>query len=100
MSFQRDLEQLASIYVTIRQKYLEHSEFLLSEFTKLLKARERVFVMKTDLERRKVISSEELNQARVERDQSKNEIEVVSTQLEFARQALADAQKDLDAISR
>ncbi len=56
--------------------------------------------MKTDLERRKVISGEELNQARVERDQSKTEIEVVSTQLEFARQALADAQKDLDAISR
>lgn len=99
-SSQRDLKQLASIYVTIRQKYLEHSEFLLSEFTKLLKAKEQVFVMKTDLERRKVISSEELNQARVERDQSKTEIEIVSTQLEFARQALADAQKDLDSLGR
>lgn len=93
----RDLKKLAGIYVTIRQKYLEHTEFLLSEFTKLAKAKERVFVIKTDLERRKVISAEELNQARVERDQTKSEIEVVSAQLEFARQALADAQKDLDA---
>jgi hypothetical protein len=32
MSFQRDLKQLASIYVAIRQKYLEHSEFLPPEW--------------------------------------------------------------------
>jgi multidrug resistance efflux pump len=99
-SARRDLKQLARLYVTIRQKYLEHSEFLLSEFTKMLKARERVYVVKTELEKRKVISAEELNQARVERDQTKAEIEVVSTQLEFAKQALSDAQKDLDSTSR
>jgi len=99
-SARRDLKQLASLYVTIRQKYLEHSEFLVSEFTKLLKAKERVYAIKTDLEKRKVISAEELNQARVERDQTKTEIEVVSTQLEFAKQALSEAQKDFDSLSR
>jgi ribosomal protein L16/L10AE len=66
----------------------------------MLKARERVYVVKTELEKRKVISAEELNQARVERDQTKAEIEVVSTQLEFAKQALSDAQKDLESASR
>jgi multidrug resistance efflux pump len=66
----------------------------------MFKARERVYVVKTELEKRKVISAEELNQARVERDQTKAEIEVVSTQLEFAKQALSDAQKDLDSTSR
>lgn len=99
-SSQRDLKQLASLYLAIRQKYLEHSEFLISEFTKLLKARERVLAMKTDLETSKVISKEELNLARVERDQTQNELTIASTQLEFARQALDAAQKDYDSAGR
>ena len=99
-SSQRDLKQLAALYLTIRQKYLEHSEVLLSEFTKLLKARERVLAIKTDLEISKVISKEELNQARVERDQTQSELTIASTQLEFAKQALAEAKKDYDSIGR
>lgn len=99
-SSQRDLKQLASLYLAIRQKYLEHSEFLISEFTKLLKARERVLEIKTDLETRKVISKEELNLAHIERDQTQNELNIASTQLEFAKRSLAAAQKDYDSVAR
>jgi protein-arginine kinase activator protein McsA len=96
----KDLKQLANLYVQIRQHYLEHSEFLMAEFTKLLNSRERIVAIKTDLEKRRVISDEELNQAIVVRDQTISEIEIAKTQLTFARQALLDAQKDLESIGR
>jgi hypothetical protein len=96
----RDLKKLAGIYVEVRQRYLEHAEFVNSEYSKLLKARERVYAIKYDLTKRKVISEEELNEARVQRDQSNTEITVAAEQLVYAKQALLDAQKDLEAVSR
>ena len=96
----KDLKKLASIYVDIRQRYLEHAEFVNSEYSKLLKARERVYAIKYDLTKRKIISEEELNEARVQRDQSNTEIAVAAEQLVFAKQALLDAQKDLDGVGR
>lgn len=96
----RDLKRLAGLYVEIRQRYLEHAEFVNSEYSKLLKARERVYAIKYELTRKKIISEEELNEARVQRDQSSTEIAVAAEQLAFAKQALLDAQKDLEAVSR
>jgi hypothetical protein len=96
----KDLKKLAKIYVDIRQHYLEHAEFVNSEYSKLLKARERVYTIKYDLTKRKIISEEELNEARVQRDQSNTEIVIAAEQMVFAKQALTDAQKDLESVSR
>lgn len=96
----RDLKKLAGIYVEVRQHYLEHAEFVNSEYSKLLKARERVYAIKSELTKRKIISEEELNEARVQRDQSNTEITVAAEQLVYAKQALLDAQKDLESAGR
>jgi len=96
----KDLKKLARIYVDIRQRYLEHAEFVNSEYSKLLKARDRVYAIKYDLTKKKIISEEELNEARVQRDQSNTEITIAAQQMVFAKQALLDAQKDLEAVSR
>lgn len=96
----RDLKKLATMYLLIRQRYVEHSEFLVSEYTKLLKARERVLVIKQGLAGKKIISEEELNDARVEKDHALTDLSLSADQLSFAREALADAQKDAQNLNR
>lgn len=96
----KDLKKLASIYVDVRQRYLEHAEFVNSEYSKLLKARERVYAIKYDLAKKKIISEEELNEAHVQRDEASRNLNLAAEQMVFAKQALLDAQKDLEAVSR
>jgi hypothetical protein len=96
----KDLKKLAKIYVDIRQHYLEHAEFVNSEYSKIQKARNRVYVIKFELAKKKIISEEELNEARVQRDQSNAEIAIAAEQMVFAKQALLDAQKDLEGVRR
>lgn len=96
----RDLKKLATMYLSIRQRYVEHSEFLVSEYTKLLKARERVLVIKQALAAKKIISEEELNDSNVQREHAVTDLTLATEQLTFAREALADAQKDLERQSR
>lgn len=96
----KDLKKLASIYVDVRQRYLEHAEFVNSEYSKLLKARERIYAIKFELTKKKIISEEELNEAHVQRDEASTDLNLAAQQLVFAKKALIDAQKDLESVSR
>jgi len=94
------LKEIAQLYVQIRQFYVEHSETLIANYTELAKTKTRIYQIKERMLPSKTVSQEEVNEARLSKEQTETEVAIATEQLEFAKKALAEAKADLDRVGR
>ena len=90
--------QLAKLLVEKRESALIVAEGALADYRQLSDARKAMYVVQEELARRRIVSEEERHLAMVLVNQASAEATISASELEIAKEHLAEAKRDLEDV--
>lgn len=91
-----DVALLAQLMVEKRESALRLAEGNLADHRQLADARKAMYEIQDELARRRTVSEEDRHLAMVLKNQTAAEVTIVASELEVAKEHLAEAKRDLD----
>jgi hypothetical protein len=95
-----NLSQLAKLFVEKRQMRVAQSEANLNDYRDIASIRRELHSINESLSNGQIVSSEALNESKVNATEAEAEVVIATRELNQAREALAEAQRDLAASAR